>query len=175
MRGSHAATGVCIPALAVLLLLLGLASFTISPSPNEAAAVARHVRRLQQAPSKAPQAAAGGKARNSSQPTCKWNVKEDTCTPTLAAWTASPSMPSSEYRRAVLMASARERHCSQHKTASACAKDTQMRCFPSEGEPNATDVRCASSDMEEMLMWSAKVSCAVRQSWQVCPLWRVYG
>jgi hypothetical protein len=160
-------TGVCIPAAAVLLLLLGLASFTSSPG-DEAVDGPRHVRRLQQAPSKAPKAAAGGKARNSTQVACQWDAKEHACTPTLAAWTATPGMPSSEYRRAVLMASERDKHCIQHKTAAACAKDTAMRCFRAEGEPNATDIRCASSDMEEMLLWSAKVSCC-------CCTWRQFS
>lgn len=65
-------------------------------------------------------------------------------------------MPSSHYRRAALLASERDRHCSQHATAEACAQDWEMRCFR-QGLANATNARCASSDMEEMLMFSAKV------------------
>lgn len=100
---------------------------------------------------------------------CQWNPEDLTCTPTQAAWlTAGPGMPSSHYRRAVMMASARARHCSQYMTAAACAKDWQMRCYW-QGSPNATNAACGSSDMEEMLLFSAKVQHASNQaSGQAC-------
>lgn len=102
--------------------------------------------------------ATGKAAGNSTQPVCKWDPEDSTCTPTQAAWlSAGPGMPSSHYRRAVLLASERERHCSQHTTAAECVADDKMRCFM-QSTTNATNAHCASSDMEEMLLWSAKVS-----------------
>jgi hypothetical protein len=51
-----------------------------------------------------------------------------------------------------MMASARDRHCSQFTTAADCSSEWAMRCFW-QGPLNATNARCASSDMEEMLLW----------------------
>lgn len=129
-----------------------------------------NLRRLQQAPapppSASPKASAPPSARSATgnattapqQPgLCKFDDAQERCTPTHDAWkSAGPGMPSSHYRRAVLMASERERHCSQHTTPQACAADWKMRCFR-QGAANATNARCASSDMEEMLVFSAKV------------------
>lgn len=90
---------------------------------------------------------------------CKWDADDFTCNAGSKAWlSAGPGMPSSPYRRAVLMALARDKHCSQYTTAAACMRDVSRRCFwqasPNGNEPSAG--RCASSDMEEMLLFSSK-------------------
>lgn len=133
-----------------------------SGSINRVSVITLNGRRLQQAPANRPAAPTtlgnATQSQTGSQPLCKWDDEQAQCSPTFEAWkTPGAGMPSSHYRRAALLASERDRHCSQHATAQACAQDWEMRCFR-QGLANATNARCASSDMEEMLMFSAKVS-----------------
>lgn len=118
-------------------------------------------RHLFQAPQQRRAASATKGSNSTRNPVCLWDEAGAVCSPTHDAWLAGgPGMPSSSYRRAVLMASAREVRCLRHKTAAACAKDWQMRCFW-QGNAESTSGKCASSDMEELLVWSGKVSDAV--------------
>lgn len=157
--------------LVVLLSAVGLMVARSMGATHDPCIISFSGRRLSQSPTAAPgKTQAVVKPKNSTTTPsnstgttgrdnrlCQWNPEDLTCTPTQAAWlTAGPGMPSSHYRRAVLMASARARHCSQHVTAAACARDWQMRCYW-QGSPNATNAACGSSDTEEMLLFAAKV------------------
>lgn len=198
MKGSntvhHAsrASGLATRCCAALLLFTVVAAGCSQPSGSSSANIVSRLytnsfacRRLQQAPAKrpaTPPATAGNKTSSSGNSTavkpkpqnavCEWSGDTSTCSPTTEVWLAAgPGMPSSHYTRAVLMASARDRHCSQHKAARACAADLKMRCLW-QGGANATNARCASSDMEEMLLWASKVgTCEL----QVCRCVQTYS
>ncbi|WIA44039.1 hypothetical protein OEZ86_010409 [Tetradesmus obliquus] len=71
----------------------------------------------------------------------------------LSNWHMYDGVPSSTYRRAQLLSTARMSHCNKnHKTAAACYKDQANRCYwvrPRDGPQ-----QCQSADYYELLLWT---------------------
>jgi hypothetical protein len=116
-------------------------------------------RRLKQAAAKPAPASAKPAA---AKPACKWQAEDNSCNPTNQAWVLATKggrgLPSSPYRRAVMLASGRDERCQRSNSPAACAKQVKDRCFWQPGRGNGTDGgSCMSSDLQELLLWSSKV------------------